>query len=185
MDIPAENASTHWVFGYGSLIWHPGFTFVRSQTATLRGAHRSLSVYSHHYRGTLEKPGLVFGLSRGGSCRGMAFEVDADHWEEAHAYLRARELVTDVYREVFRPVRLDSGAVVMSMAYVVDEQHIQYAGRLPIEDQVAMVRSGFGISGSNVEYVLNTAQHLAQMGIRDKTLDKLAALLGEPLAEAV
>jgi cation transport protein ChaC len=185
MDASIENASPHWVFGYGSLIWHPGFAFVRSETATLRGAHRSLSVYSHHYRGTVEIPGLVFGLSRGGSCRGMAFEVAADDWDEVHAYLRARELVTDVYREVFRPVRLDSGAVVMAMAYVVDEQHVQYAGRLAIEDQVTMVRSGFGLSGSNVEYVVNTAQHLAQMGIRDKTLDKLAALLGEPLAAAV
>jgi cation transport protein ChaC len=185
MDASVENASAHWVFGYGSLIWHPGFAFMRSETATLRGAHRSLSVYSHHYRGTIEKPGLVFGLARGGSCRGMAFEVDADDWAEVHAYLRARELVTEVYREVFRPVRLDSGAVVTAMAYVVDEQHVQYAGRLAIEDQLAMVRSGFGQSGSNVEYVVNTARHLAQMGIRDKTLDELAARLGEPLADAV
>src|SRR4051812_32654494 len=70
-----------WVFGYGSLIWKPGFPFLRSEKALLRGAHRSLSIYSHRHRGTPERPGLVFGLSRGGSCLGVAFEVAATQWE--------------------------------------------------------------------------------------------------------
>jgi len=179
-----EIGTSHWVFGYGSLIWNPGFVFLRSQIATLRGAHRSLSVYSHHYRGTVEQPGLVFGLARGGSCRGMAFEVDAEHWEEAHAYLRARELVTNVYREVVRPVVLDGGAMVPALTYLVDEHHEQYAGRLDMEAQAGMVRLAIGQSGPNVDYVVNTARHLAQIGIRDRQLDQLAKMLEDSRVEA-
>lgn len=178
----AQNTSStsHWVFGYGSLIWHPGFAFARSTIAILRGAHRSLSVYSHHYRGTVEQPGLVFGLVRGGSCRGMAFEVSPSDWDEAHHYLSARELVTDVYKEVFRPIRLVSGEVVQAMTYMVDEAHVQYAGRLSMEAQLDMVRLAVGQSGLNTEYVLNTAEHLRRMGIVDRQLELLASRLDAP-----
>lgn len=174
------NASpTHWVFGYGSLIWNPGFAFVGAQQGLLRGAHRSLSIYSHHHRGTAEVPGLVFGLTRGGSCRGMAFEVADAEWDAVHAYLVAREQVTSVYREAMRPVRLADGRVVTALVYVVDERHEQYAGRLDLDRQLAMVRQGVGISGANVDYVVNTAQHLASLGIKDRQLmalaDRLAA----------
>lgn len=168
---------THWVFGYGSLIWNPGFAFLGSQLGLLRGAHRSLSIISHHHRGTREQPGLVFGLTRGGSCRGMAFEVDAAHWTAVRAYLDARELVTSVYRDVWRPVTLDDGRRVMALTYVVDEAHEQFAGSLGTDQQLAMIRAGVGISGRNIDYVLNTARHLAQLGIRDKALILLAQAL--------
>src|SRR6188768_750398 len=95
-----------YVFGYGSLIWNPGFVFLSSQRALLRGAHRSLSVYSHRHRGTAERPGLVFGLSRGGSCLGVAFEVDAASWSGVFDYLQAREQDRGVYREAWRNVTL-------------------------------------------------------------------------------
>ena len=99
-----------YVFGYGSLIWNPGFEFVHSERALLRGAHRSLSVYSHRHRGTVERPGLVFGLSRGGSCVGVAFEVEASKWPEVFDYLQAREQDRGVYRETVREVTLASDA---------------------------------------------------------------------------
>src|SRR5512147_814033 len=99
-----------YVFGYGSLIWNPGFTFLRSERALLHGAHRSLSVYSHRHRGTPEQPGLVFGLSRGGSCVGMAFEVAPDKWDGVFAYLQDREQDRGVYREAWRKVTLGDGA---------------------------------------------------------------------------
>ena len=173
------DAVTHWVFGYGSLIWNPGFAYVSAQQGLLRGAHRKLSIVSHHHRGTVEQPGLVFGLARGGSCRGMMFEVAAGEWQQVRLYLKERELMTSVYREVLRPVRLADGRLVLGLAYVVDEHHDQFAGNLSLEQQLAMVRAGVGLSGRNVDYVLNTARHLAELGIRDRQLMAIAELLRE------
>ena len=170
-------AMTHWVFGYGSLIWNPGFAHVSAQQGLLRGAHRSLSIVSHHYRGTPEQPGLVFGLARGGSCRGMVFEVADADWPEVRRYLEAREQVTAVYRDVMRPVHLADGRSVSALAFLVDERHEQFAGHLSIERQLAMVRAASGSAGPNVDYVLNTARHLREMGIRDRHLMALAELL--------
>src|SRR5690606_13064547 len=127
---------TPWVFGYGSLIWLPGFPYERAERALLRGVHRRLCILSHHHRGTPEKPGLVFGLERGGSCVGLAYQVAPDRWPEVRDYLRAREQVTMVYREVLRPVRLENGETVAALTYVADPRHPQYAGRLSIEDQL-------------------------------------------------
>ncbi|WP_109442252.1 gamma-glutamylcyclotransferase [Devosia elaeis] len=173
----ASNSETYWVFGYGSLIWNPGFAFIDAQLGVLHGAHRSLSIISHHYRGTPENPGLVFGLVRGGSCRGMVFEVEGKNWPQVLAYLQARELVTSVYREVARPVSLADGRRVSALTYMVDESHAQYTGPLSLDRQLAMVRAGVGIAGPNVDYVLNTARHLEQLGIRDRTLMALARAL--------
>ena len=172
----------HWVFGYGSLIWRPGFEFVRRERALLRGAHRSLCIYSHIYRGTPEAPGLVFGLAHGGACGGMAFGVANAIWPEVLAYLRARELVSDVYREAMRPVRLTNGGMVAAVAYLVDESHAQYAGGLTMDEQAQLVRRSAGESGPNVDYVLNTAEHLAQLGIRDRSLELLVSRLKRPTA---
>lgn len=172
-----DNTATHWVFGYGSLIWNPGFAHVSAQQGLLRGAHRSLSIVSHHHRGTVEQPGLVFGLTRGGSCRGMVFEVADADWPQVYAYLQEREQVTSVYRDVTRPVHLADGRLVGALAFLVDERHEQFAGRLSLEQQLAMVRAGVGLSGRNIDYVLNTARHLRELGIRDRQLMALADLL--------
>ena len=172
-----DNTATHWVFGYGSLIWNPGFAHVSAQQGLLRGAHRSLSIVSHHHRGTVEQPGLVFGLTRGGSCRGMVFEVADADWPQVYAYLQEREQVTSVYRDVMRPVHLADGRLVGALAFLVDERHEQFAGRLSLEQQLAMVRAGVGLSGRNIDYVLNTARHLRELGIRDRQLMALADLL--------
>jgi cation transport protein ChaC len=171
------SSSTHWVFGYGSLIWKPGFAYRRKATALLRGAHRRLCIYSHRHRGTPERPGLVFGLVRGGSCRGMAFEVDAERWDAVHTYLAAREMDRGVYREAQRPVELDDGATVTALAFLVDMRHVQYAGRLDVAEQLRLVRSGVGESGPNPEYVLETARHLEALGIRDRYLSELVEAL--------
>jgi cation transport protein ChaC len=178
--------STHWVFGYGSLIWRPGFEFRDAAPALLRGAHRRLCIYSHRHRGTPDRPGLVFGLVRGGSCRGMAFEVEAKRWDEVHQYLVDREMDRGVYREATRTVQLGDGRIVPALAFLVDERHVQYAGRLEIAEQVRLVRSGVGESGPNPEYVLETARHLEHLGIHDRALAELVAALEEadlPVAE--
>lgn len=173
----SDEQATHWVFGYGSLIWNPGFAHIGAQQGLLRGAHRSLSIVSHHHRGTPEQPGLVFGLTRGGSCRGMAFEVASSDWATVRAYLEKREQVTAVYRDVIRPVRLADGRVVRALTFVVDEQHEQFAGKLPLDQQLLMIRSGVGLSGRNTDYVINTAEHLRSMGIVDRQLQAIADAL--------
>ena len=98
-----------WVFGYGSLLWNPGFGFAEARAARLVGHHRALCITSHRYRGTVERPGLVLGLDRGGSCLGLAYRVDAADAAAVRDYLREREMVTGAYREGLRPVRLADG----------------------------------------------------------------------------
>ena len=166
-----------WVFGYGSLIWRPGFAFLERRHASLVGAHRSLCVYSWIHRGTREQPGLVLGLDRGGACRGIAFRVAPEAEEEVRAYLKAREQVTDVYLERSRPIRFADGTESRALAYLVDRSHAQYAGRLDEDEQVRLVASARGESGWNRDYVLNTAEHLAALGIPDANLTRLAERL--------
>lgn len=171
-----------WVFGYGSLIWNPGFPYLEATPATLMGAHRSLCVYSYRHRGTEAVPGLVFGLMRGGSCRGMAFSVAEAAWPEVYAYLLAREQDRGVYREAYRPLHLADRQPVRGLAFVVNEQHVQFAGQLSLEQQLRIVRQGAGESGANIAYVLTTARHLKTMGIVDRQLTALVAALGTDAA---
>ena len=119
-----------WVFGYGSLMWRPGFVYTLRSKAMLRGWRRSLCIYSHVYRGTRQEPGLVLGLDRGGACPGVAFRVAAALSEPTIRYLREREQATSVYLERMVPVTLESGERVNALAYVADRLHDQYAGRL-------------------------------------------------------
>ncbi|QPC85677.1 gamma-glutamylcyclotransferase [Mesorhizobium sp. NBSH29] len=167
-----------WVFGYGSLIWRPGFAHVETKRAHLRGYRRALCVISHVHRGTEKRPGLVMGLDRGGSCVGLAFRVPGDLRGEVLDYLRARELVTHVYLERHLPVRLDDGQVVEALCYTVDRTHPQYAGRLQEGEAAAIISGAVGQSGGNEEYVANTVAHLRALGIRDHWLERVVALAG-------
>ncbi|MER8371448.1 gamma-glutamylcyclotransferase [Mesorhizobium sp. M1406] len=163
-----------WVFGYGSLMWRPGFAHVETQRARLHGYRRSLCVYSFVHRGTRERPGLVLGLDRGGSCIGLAFRVPGDLRDEVIAYLRERELVTNVYLERMLKIRLDGGPTVEAVAYIVDRQHEQYAGALDAAEAAAVVRGAAGQSGINEDYVQSTLEHLEALGIRDHWLEEVA-----------
>lgn len=183
MNGSARVPQDRWVFAYGSLLWNPGFPYVERLRGVLRGYHRSLCVYSHVHRGTIARPGLVLGLDRGGACVGAVYRVAESDWESTLGYLRAREQVTAIYREVSAPVTIAGGRRVQAVGYVVDRRHHQYSGRLALEDTVALVRQGVGRSGHNVEYVLRTHAHLVEMGIEDAFLANVAALLadvGEP-----
>ena len=168
-----------WVFGYGSLMWRPGFDFIEQVPARLIGEHRALCVYSFDHRGTPEKPGLVLGLDRGGACRGIAFRVRDTQRHATIEYLRSREQTTNVYREVMRSVWLDNEARgrVSALAYVVDRGHVQYAGRLTLAEQLHYVRQGHGRSGANRDYVLSTVKAIEAEGFRDPQLHQLAAML--------
>lgn len=166
-----------WVFGYGSLIWRPGFEHEERARARLAGFHRSLCIRSHVHRGTPERPGLVFGLDRGGSCVGMAFRVAARNRAATVAYLRERELVTNVYLETTLPVRLFDGRAVRALAYVVDRTHSQYAGRLDSTQAAAAVAHSHGQSGANVDYVRSALAEIQALGLTDRWLEDVVARL--------
>lgn len=169
-----------WVFGYGSLMWRPGFAFEEATPARLTGAHRSLCIYSVVHRGTPRRPGLVLGLDTGGSCEGVAFRLAPSRIRETLLYLRAREQVTRVYRESFLPLQLHDGpnTSLRGLCYRADQRHPQYAGYLPLAMQAHLVRRGRGRSGKNTDYVANTLHHLEEMGIHDPRLKRLMPLVG-------
>ncbi|MDI6027743.1 gamma-glutamylcyclotransferase [Corticibacterium sp. UT-5YL-CI-8] len=169
-----------WVFGYGSLMWRPGFAHVETHRARLFGFRRALCIHSHIYRGTPERPGLVMGLDRGGSCVGLAFRVPEELRDEVVGYLRERELVTSVYLERTLPLKLANGTIVPAICYVADIHHEQYAGHLDPVDAAAIVSGAVGQSGPNEEYVLNTLEHLRALGIRDHWLEEVGRLISRP-----
>jgi cation transport protein ChaC len=176
---PQKASEDLWVFGYGSLMWRPGFEFLERRNARLVGAHRALCVYSFVHRGTPERPGLVLGLDRGGNCRGIAYRVAKAKRTETIDYLRAREQVTMVYREAWRRVWLDHDPQqsVQALCYMVDRGHAQYAGRLTLAEQLHYIRQGHGRSGQCRDYVLATVKELETLGVRDADLHTLGERL--------
>lgn len=171
-----------WVFGYGSLLWRPGFAFTERIPARVTGLHRSLCVYSFVHRGTPERPGLVLGLDRGGACRGIAFHVAPADRAATIEYLREREQATSVYLEVLRGVTLlgQQERRIEALTYVVDRGHPQYAGKLSLDERLHLIRQGHGRSGPNPEYVLATVAELEALGCRDAELHMLAERLKGP-----
>jgi len=170
-----------WVFGYGSLIWHPGFAHLCRHIAVLPDYHRSFCMRSIHHRGTVERPGLVLALDAapGAACAGLAFGVaDADS-DATLAALRERELISSAYHEAWLQVRLDDGRRVQAVTYVVDPHHPQYCGGLPLEQQARIIARAHGGRGPNRDYLANTAAHLAELGLADPDLDWLAARVAE------
>lgn len=175
----ANGAHEDWVFGYGSLMWRPGFPYIEAQRAHLTGYRRCFCVYSIHHRGTRVRPGLVLGLDRGGACTGMAFRIAAAEAEGVRAYLRAREQVEGVYRSINVPVHLaQEGREVMALAFVVERSHLNYAGGLPVRVQARIIAAAAGRSGANIDYLFNTLVHLRAMGLRERELERVAVLVG-------
>jgi glutathione-specific gamma-glutamylcyclotransferase len=177
--IDAHDTADFWVFGYGSLMWRPGFSALQRVPARLIGLHRSLCVFSFVHRGTPERPGLVLGLDRGGMCRGIAYRVAAAAREETVAYLRGREQVTSVYLETVRRIELEDAERrrVSALCYIVDRGHAQYAGRLSLAEQLHYVRQGRGQSGVNRDYVLEAVRALEALGYGETELHLLAERL--------
>jgi cation transport protein ChaC len=163
-----------WVFGYGSLMWNPGFAFEERQIAVAYGYHRALCIHSWVHRGTELDPGLVLGLDRGGACKGTAYRVPTEKREAVVAYLRERELVTSVYLERLVPIRLADRRRSIAITYVVDRRHPQYAPDLTTDDAARIVAGAVGKSGKNADYVLNTVAHLRVLGIRDHWMEEVA-----------
>lgn len=181
--LPAAPAGDFWVFAYGSLMWRPGFPYVRSTPAVLRGYHRAFCIYSHHYRGTRERPGIVLGLDRGGACRGRAFRVAAADGQAVIRYLHDREMVGGVYVPRWLPVEIE-GRRQRALAYVADRRHESYAGKLDACDLVRLIRQGRGRSGSCRHYLEETVRHLDELGIRESELHRLLQLVEQAETEA-
>jgi len=181
MGISVNSENDFWVFAYGSLMWRPGFDYVECKSAKLYGHHRAFCVFSYYHRGTPEHPGLVLGLERGGSCRGLAYRVRGSQAEAVRDYLRAREQVTMIYLEVMGRVHILEDVLELSgprerkdaLCFIVDRKHEQYAGKLSFDEQVHLIARGKGRSGENPEYLANTLQHLEEMGIADEGLKLL------------
>ncbi|MEO1206701.1 MAG: gamma-glutamylcyclotransferase [Pseudomonadota bacterium] len=184
-----------WVFGYGSLMWRPGFAFGKRSRARVHGLTRRLCVLSVHHRGTERRPGLVLGLDRGGACDGIAFWVPANEAMAVRAYLKSREQVNGVYREARVKISLlddlagppDIGAtsvknrpeqMVMATTFIAERAHPSYQPELRLCEQARIVTGASGLSGHNIGYVVNTVRHLRELAIKDPGLERLMVLLG-------
>ena len=165
-----------WVFGYGSLVWNPGFPVAEQQIARLDGFHRSFCMRSIHHRGTEDNPGLVLALDRARAsfCNGVAFRVDAEHAVATLQGLRDRELISSAYLEAELPIHLNDGREVQSVTYIIDSDHVQYCGQMPLEEQAQIIATAVGGRGPNTEYLFNTADHLAELGLEDSDLNWLS-----------
>jgi len=166
-----------WIFGYGSLMWRPGFDFVEVQKAKLFGLHRRLCIYSHVHRGTPDRPGLVLGLDKGGSCEGLAFKVADEKQDEVVEYLREREQINGVYVEGQRKLQLEDGQQVKALCFSALTSHKQYAPKLSHEDMLNVIKGAVGQAGPNEDYVISTAKKIAELGTRDLPLERLCSAL--------
>lgn len=172
-------SSDLWIFGYGSLMWDPGFTFVERQNARAKGWRRSFCMSSIHYRGTAQSPGLVLALdeSQSDHCDGVGFRVAPERAAETLAILRERELISYAYHEVRLPISLADGACVQAITYVINRDGEQYFPDPELKHQAAIIARARGTKGPNRDYLFATVDHLQTMGIDDPDLCLLADLV--------
>ena len=162
-----------WVFGYGSLMWSPGFRPSAKSAALVRGYHRALCILSNRYRGTPEKPGLVMGLCRGGSCWGMALRVPAARVRRVLSALWKREMLNKVYKPTLIPVLIAPGRRIRALAFVADTAHRQFVRELDLHGRARLVAQGIGQRGRCVDYIRNTLEHMLELGVNDPHLARI------------
>jgi len=158
-----------WIFGYGSLMWDPGFPYVEWAPGLVYGYHRALCIYSSRWRGTPEQPGLVLGLDRGGACRGIAFRIAHSDVSASLEALWKREMSRGVYHPRLLRARLPRG-VARVLTFVANPLHPGYAGTLPTKRTAELIASCCGDRGPNIEYLARTLRHLTELGVRDPNL---------------
>lgn len=165
-----------WIFGYGSLIWRPEFDYAERRHAMLHGYHRALCLWSRVNRGTPEKPGLVFGLDFGGSCRGVAYRINKACSTTIMEALWRREMPSGAYIPRWLTCRTDEGPV-SALAFTMNRNTDAYVRDLPHEHLLDIVRNAHGTYGPCIDYVLETADALQHHNIVDKRLSTLASHL--------
>jgi cation transport protein ChaC len=160
-----------WVFAYGSLIWNPLIRFVEQRVALLRGWHRRFCLWAPVGRGTRERPGLMLGLERGGSCRGLAFRIAADSPMELEL-LWQREMISGAYVPRVLPLVTEAGPV-KAVAFTVNQAGSRYADHLREDEVASVVATAHGMFGSCAEYMVGTLEHLRALGIKDRALERI------------
>jgi cation transport protein ChaC len=171
-----QGADELWVFGYGSLIWHPGIAVAETRPATLHGYRRRFCMWSIHHRGTEDRPGLVLALEphEGASCEGLA--IRAAHPEPALAELRERELISSAYVEARLDLTTPDGPLE-AITYVINQDHEQYVQHLTLDEQAQIITRATGGRGPNRDYLHNTAMALAKNGIEDSDIRQLCQMV--------
>ncbi len=162
-----------WVFGYGSLMWAPEFSYEERRAGLVHGYHRALCILSSRYRGTPEKPGLVMGLCRGGSCWGMAFRVHNGRARQVLDALWKREMLNRVYMPKFVPVAVGGAQRVHALAFVADTEHRNFVCELDVNGRARLVAQGVGQRGACVDYIRNTLDHMRELGMHDPHLSRI------------
>jgi cation transport protein ChaC len=169
----AQAADDRWVFGYGSLMWRPGFSYLERIGAVLHGRRRAFCIYSVHHRGTYDRPGLVLGLAPGGSVQGAAYRVAGEAWPEVYAYLQEREQPTETYMESWATLSLADGRKVDALTFISDQDHPQWAGDLSLDAQAALIAGASGLSGRNIDYLRDLVSHLRAEQAADEAMEAL------------
>jgi glutathione-specific gamma-glutamylcyclotransferase len=164
-----------WVFGYASLIWRPEFEATERRPAWVHGWHRALQMRSRVNRGTPERPGLVFALISGGSCRGFVYRVPQRQAAAELERLWLREMPTGVYDPAWLRCRTPSGPV-LALAFTLSRNSPNHTGHISDVQMLEILRSASGRYGSTLDYLIETATALRQHGIRDREIERLESL---------
>ena len=171
IDLP----DVEWVFGYGSLMWRPGFDYTHHCPARLNGYHRAACVYSHYHRGSVDIPGLVLGLDAGGYCDGIAFRFDIKKKAQIIGYLNERELIGYAYKPITLPIETADYGRIDAYTFVADPDHENYAGTVPLDVAAATIMRATGVSGLNRDYLINTVEKFLEEGFHEPDLLALLA----------
>ncbi|RZL60740.1 MAG: calcium transporter ChaC [Variovorax sp.] len=164
-----------WLFAYGSLIWRPEFPFTERRPAVVHGWHRALKMWSRINRGSVQHPGLVFGLLSGGSCRGMVFRVPAADGLETLGRLWLREMPTGVYDPRWLSCATPGGPV-RALAFTLSRRSPNFTGQLSDERYREIFANAVGRYGSSLDYARQTLDELQRHSIHDAALARLVAL---------
>jgi len=161
-----------WILGYGSLMWDPGFDFVRNRPALLSGFHRRFSVLSNGSYGRPDSPGLALGLHYGGSCKARAFQIAPEKMVDTLGYLDQRE---SAYLRKEVTIIVEDRGPVDALTYIVNPDHPRYAGHLGQEETVRLISSGSGSKGTSLGYLEKTVQELENQGMQKSNMHDLLA----------
>lgn len=165
-----------WIFGYGSLIWRPGFEFAEQRRAKVHGWHRALKMWSRINRGTAERPGLVFALLSGGSCQGMVFRVPKEQGEAVLRQLWPREMPLATYDPRWLVCQTSHGPV-RALAFTLSRKSPSHTGLLTEAEYRRIFAESSGIYGTTLDYAHRTHEELRRHAIRDRALERLLKLL--------